>query len=116
MVPNNRYQRARSESHLFEPGEKPTHLLIGVGNFAGVRVSGVFTFVRLRRIVRSMRIEIVRPQEEPLLPVLLEPLDNALGDQSPTALGENTGQVILFGLVAHAVVIGRETVCKAELF
>ena len=116
MVPEDRDQGARGESHLFEPGEEAAHLFIRVGNLAGVRIAGVSMLVRFRGIIRSMRIEIVRPQEKPLLPILLEPLESAFCDHRRAALCEYTGQVILFGLVPHVVVVGRETVCKAELF
>src|SRR6185369_8621880 len=108
MVSDDRYQCARGESQLFEPRKKPAHLLIGVGNFAGVWIAGVSLLVGFRGIVRSMRIEIVSPQEKPLLPILLEPLESALRDPRRAALGENTGEVVLFGLVAHVVVVGGE--------
>src|SRR5258708_1010013 len=103
MVSEDRHQCMRGESHLVEPGEKPTHLLICVGNLAGVWVAGVCLLVRFRGIVRSMWIEIVSPQEKFLLPILLEPLERALCDLCRAALGENTGEVVLFGLVTHAV-------------
>ena len=116
MVPEDRHQGARGEPHLFKPVEKAAHLLIRVCNFAGVTVPSVSLLVRFRGIIRSMRIEIVRPQEKPLLPILREPLESAFCDHRRAALCEYTGQVILFGLVPHVVVVGRETVCKAELF
>ena len=91
---------------MFEPGEQPAHLLIRICNFAGVRVAGVSMLERFRRIVRSMWIEIVGPQEKILLPILLEPVERTLCDQRRAALGKNTGQVILFGPVPHVVVVG----------
>src|SRR2546425_12330631 len=96
MVPEDRHQGARGESHLFEPGEQPADLLIHICNFAGVRVVGVSMLERFRRIVRSMWIEIVGPKENILLPILLEPVERTLCDQRSTALGKNTAQVILF--------------------
>ncbi len=62
-----------------------------------------------------MRIVIVRPKEKSFLPVFLEPLESVVGDQGCAALSKNTGDAIVFDQVPHVVVVGRETVCEAEL-
>ena len=80
VIAEDCHQGVRFESHLLEAGEEAADLLVHVGDFTGVGIARVEMLIGLGRIVGRVRIEVVRPEEEFLPLVMLQPVEGELRD------------------------------------
>ena len=58
---------------LFQPGDQASQFMVGVGDFAVIGMRAILCAKRLRRIVRTVRIVQMQPEEKGAVRSLLQP-------------------------------------------